>query len=166
MNRGIHVAGVVVLGAAGISVVWWMYDNVNKYGWEGTLRYVWEGDHYTPDVRTAMDTLASKETTLAVYESMLECMEESLARGRLNSVDGSEILQAWKSAHTPMNLEKDLARVSHGLDGAAAQVDAVFSSHIDARKKKKLLSQKVVGLMSRADKLMGQYRTEDTTINR
>jgi len=161
---------VVVLGAAVTStviivVVRWMYRNVSRYGIGGTLRYIWEGDPYAAVVRAALDKLEAVETSLAVHESMLELIEESLDRGRLNSVDGVDEVAAWIVEHAPANLEKDLGQVSHALDGTGAKVDSVLSSlHPDIKQLKKSLSDKLVCLMNRADALIALYKREETQI--
>ena len=95
-------------------------------------------------------------------ESLLDRLEESLERARLDSVDGVTIIEPqWIIAHAPRDLEKDLAKVSYNLDTLAANVDAV-PSHGDAdlKQRKKDCSQELVLMMERADALLDLYKQE------
>ena len=163
-NRVLLLCSTAAAAIVLASSTWWFHKSVSAHGWEGTLRYLWEGDVYAPDVREAMDRLEACATSLAVQASLLELLETSLARGRLDTVDADghdddpSVIEAWTVAHGASNLQKDLARLNYELDGAAAAVDAVRCLHRDARAQKKLLSQTVVGLMGRTDRLIALYK--------
>ena len=90
----------------------------------------------------------------------LEKLEESLARGTLNTVDdGSDdqVLIQWIMAHLPGNLETDLAACSDNLDKVAFTVDSVEGIK-ESRLLKKEISKQIVVLMERADALVHLYK--------
>lgn len=162
-----NVRATLLLGTAAVattaaSILLW--QSVSKYGFEGTLRYVWEGNPYPPEIRDSIQRLEKVERSIQ-KESLLGGLEESLARARLDSVDGVSILvPQWMVAHAPRNLEHDLAKVSHDLDTLAANVDSI-PSHGDAgiKLRKKQCSQQVVQMMERADILLACYQQEIAT---
>ena len=51
---------------------------MTEHGLEGTLRYVWEGDYYSEDVRDALDDLETLETQVAVQASLIDLVETSM----------------------------------------------------------------------------------------
>lgn len=154
---------VTAVGSVSILATAWLYRSVKEYGWEGTLRLIWEGDHYAPDVRDALDQLENLETQTAVRASLLELIETSLARAELNTIDDDQSVkkEGWATAHLPENLEKDLAKLSYDLDRLAAKVDTVLTKHADVRPKKKELSRVLVKLMERADELLKIYQKKE-----
>jgi hypothetical protein len=162
-----NIRATLLLGAAAVvttavSILSWQC--VSKYGFEGALRYAWEGNPHPPEIRDSIKRLEKVERSIQ-KESLLGDLEESLARARLDSVDGvSVVVPLWMVAHAPRNLEHDLAKVSHDLDTLAANVDSV-ASHGDAgiKLRKKQCSQQVVRMMERADILLACYQQENTT---
>jgi hypothetical protein len=48
---------VVAGGTVGVAVSIWLYQSVKNHGWEGTLRYIWEGEYYPEDIRSALELL-------------------------------------------------------------------------------------------------------------
>lgn len=157
------VVTVAAVGSVGILATAWIYRSVAEHGWEGTLRYIWEGDYYAPEVRDALDELENLETQASVRASLMELIETSLARAKLNTVDDNETVkkEGWAAAHRPGNLEKDLSKLSYDLDKLAAKADAVLTKHVDVRPKKKLLSKELVKLMERADELLKIYQRKE-----
>ncbi|KAG7336790.1 hypothetical protein IV203_032376 [Nitzschia inconspicua] len=168
------VVAVTVLGAGIV-----LYKTTKDYGWEGTLRYLWEGDVYSPELRHLVDTLEDAEIERSLQESRIHAMEAALDLARLNSVDGQsskEILRAWvdcfaaETATGSASLERTLADVSDKLDKIAAKVDGIvlcgstmsnssIKDLVDRIKaRKKLLSKSIVMDMERCDVLMGSYQ--------
>ncbi|KAG7370259.1 hypothetical protein IV203_028005 [Nitzschia inconspicua] len=169
------VVAVTVLGAGIV-----LYKTTKDYGWEGTLRYLWEGDVYSPELRHLVDTLEDAEIERSLQESRVHALEAALDLARLNSVDGQsskEILRAWvdcfaaETATGSASLERTLADVSDKLDKIAAKVDGIVlsgsamsysSSNKDLvdriKARKKLLSKSIVMDMERCDVLMGSYQ--------
>ena len=148
--------GVVAAGSV------WLYQSVSKYGTKGTLRYIWEGDPYSPELRKALNRLEKVEQAIE-REYILNRLEESLARAKLDSLDDDMTIEPqWIIAHAPRDLEKDLAKISHNLDTLAATVDAV-PSHGDAdiKGRKKRASQQLVLMMERADEMLEVYAQKD-----
>ena len=156
----------------------YLKQSVDEYGWEGTLRYIWEGDAYTPELRNCVDTLEDAEIQRSLQESRIHTMEAALELARLNTVDdrrtSTEIVQQWMeyfAAECPsMTLERTLADVSDKLDKIASKIDGVvLSSSINdssstseliqqIKKRKKLLSKTIVLDMERCDALMASYQ--------
>lgn len=152
--------GATTVATAALSV--WLCKSLSQYGLEGTVRYIWEGDPYPPEIRDTRTRLEKVERAIQ-EECILDRLEESLARARLDSVDEVTIIEPqWIIAHAPYDLEKDLAKVSHDLDTFAANVDAV-PSHGDAELKmrKKKCSERVVTMMARADFMLALYKQDD-----
>ena len=158
--RATFLLGTAAVAATAVSILLWQC--VSKYGFEGTLRYVWEGNPHPPKTRDSIQSLEKVERSIQT-ESLLVGLEESLARAQLDSVDGVSItVPLWMVAHAPRNLQYDLAKVSHDLDTLAANVDLI-SSHGDAgiKLRKKQCSQQVVQMMERADNLLALYQREN-----
>jgi hypothetical protein len=149
-----------------------LYQSVSEYGWEGALRYIWEGDPYAPAIRDYMHILDQVEKLRVTQEIRINTVEEALERARLDSVDDDsratttkEIVKLWIEYYSPKSLEKALGDISHILDRLAAQVDGVLlsttedgsaSSHIltELKRRKKLLSKQLVLDMERCDALI------------
>ena len=162
-RRIVTYVAIATVGTVGAAVSVWLYRSVHGHGWEGTLRYIWEGDYYAEDVRSALNTLKALETQVAGHAALMELIETSLARAKLNSVDDHSSVkkEEWASAHRPRNLEKDIIKLSYDLDKLAATADAVVLQDVDMRPKKKLLSTKIVKLMEKADELLRIYQRKD-----
>jgi hypothetical protein len=169
------IAGVSLSAAASFGI----YQSVHEYGWEGTLRYLWEGDPYGPEVGNYIKVLETAEKSRVAQQIKLNVLEETLERARLDSVDDSsirrtsitkEIVRLWIANYAPSSLEKILSELSHVLDRLAAQVDGIVvsqkkddgtaSSSVfqDIKRRKKLLSKQLVLDMERCDALMASYQ--------
>lgn len=150
-----------------------MYEKlVKEYGWDGAIRYLWEGEPYTPKIQRLLDAIAEAEKNRISEEHLINDTEEALERARLDSVDDLRttkmIVRKWIENHKPANLEKDLAGLSSRLDKLAAKVDAVIISQAEAdgnsrviddiKRRKKLLSKQLVIDMERCDALMMSYQ--------
>lgn len=154
----------VLIGTAAVATIafsGWIIKTVSRHGVEKTLRFLWEGDYYPPDMRNAMNELDKVENNIE-EECILEALDESLARARLNSLDDDSFIEPeWIIAHAPRNLEKDLAKVSHDLDTLAASVDAVPSyGNVELKTRKKRASEQVVRMMARADVMLAIYKQQ------
>lgn len=173
----------VTAGTAIVAVgAFFLRNSIKENGWEGTLRYIWEGDVYSGDMRVHVDSLEKAEVARAIQESRLSSMEEALERARLESVDETnvedegkrsnvqsrkDIAQKWVSSFDG-DLSRTLADVSDKLDKVASQVDEViFSlSELNAdnllmrqlRQRKKLLSKTIILDMERCDALIASYQ--------
>lgn len=181
----IEILGYTLATATTVYGVYWTYDNVSKYGWDGTLRYIWEGDPYTPEFRRHNQILNSVEKSRSKEEKKTNDIEEALERARLDTVDDEndnkatttkittkEIVKLWIDNYSVKggNLEKSLAGLSSNLDKLAGKVDSVIISSSsqqdssapkvmqDLKKRKKLLSKQLVLDMERCDALMASYQ--------
>jgi hypothetical protein len=135
---------------------------VSLYGWEGALRYVWEGDHLPRDVRECIHALEAVSNGLEEHEAVILSLEEGLERARLETVDESSpdaILDAWR-VNLPLSqqdIRGDLAKTSATLDKLAADIDQVPNKDT-VRQMKKDLSSRVVALMVRIDVLIDFFK--------
>ena len=135
------VAATAVTAYAGYG----LNRSVQKFGWEGTLRLIWEGDPYDPDLRDAVDKLEDAEFDLrATYriDDRLKGLEESLdtatATATSSTTHGIDMLwnQTWMdhpanrlgSKDNPLTIERTIADMSDRLDKIAARVDGVILS--------------------------------------
>ena len=164
-----------------------LYQNVSEYGWEGTVRLIWEGDAYGPQLRQIVDALEQAEVDRSLQESRIYSMEAALDLARLNTVDdggatGSnvnrqQVVEKWieyfsssTTGTSSLSLERTLADVSDKLDKIAAKIDSLilqkgaehdhFNSNLVKRikQRKKLLSKSIVLDMERCDVLLGSYQ--------
>jgi hypothetical protein len=167
------IAGATLSAAASYC---FLHQSVsNKYGWEGALRYIREGDPYAPVIREYMRILDLVEKSGVAQEIRINTVEEALERAKLDSgVDADSratttkeeiVLKLWIEYYSPTSLKKALGDISHILDRLAAQVDGVLlsttedgsaSSHIltELKRRKKLLSKQLVLDMERCDALI------------
>lgn len=165
------VASTAVAVAATSAAAVFHKTLVQPYGWEGALRYLWEGKPYPQDVQDALDSLSEVEESRTFQISRLSAMEEALEHARLDTVDDSKtseaIVKKWIERYRPNNLERSLGETSHKLDKLAAQVDGVILKEYqesslkviqEIRKRKKLLSKQLVLDMERCDALMASYQ--------
>jgi len=163
----------IAASTASVAASYWIYQTASEYGWDGALRYVWEGDPYTPAIREYLETLENAEKSRIAQEIRINAIEEALERARLDSVDDSarttkEIVNVWILNYLPQNLERSLAEVSYLLDQLAAKVDGILlstgeenvSSHVmqDMKRRKRLLSKQLVLDMERCDALVASYQ--------
>lgn len=177
-------AGAAVTVAAGVATYLILHRSVEEYGWEGTWRYIWEGDAYSEQVRRdVVDVLEEVEVGRSVQEARLHGMETALERARLDGVDdvddgddrrtSRDTVERWIVNYAPDgNLERTLGDVSDMLDRLAARVDGVVlppaaddrdgsaGSQLmqQIRKRKKLLSKVLVNDMERCDALVASFQ--------
>uniref|UniRef100_A0A7S4AIA2 Uncharacterized protein n=1 Tax=Pseudo-nitzschia australis TaxID=44445 RepID=A0A7S4AIA2_9STRA len=144
------VAAAVAAAYAGYE----FHRSVRDYGWEGALRYVWEGDPYDPDLREAVDQLEDAEFELRAtsrIDDRLSGLEESLddatASASSTGDDSYLSVRLWNviwmdhpsntssinsssssSKIVPLDVERTLADMSHQLDKIAANVDGIVVS--------------------------------------
>ena len=161
--KAVAATAVLVAGAVLYRTV------VLEYGWGGTIRYVWVGEPYSPQIQSIRGSLNDAEEKRALYQSRLSGIEEAFERARLDSVDDSVVVRwlpatknratkaivlRWVDYYKPRNLEIALGELSAALDKLAAEVDAVALSGTDAdattrvvqeiKRRKKLLSKQLV----------------------
>lgn len=158
---------VLSITAAAISVA--ALKSIKKYGLEGTLRYIWIGDHLTPAMREVTDTLEHIELKCIPKEcKRLHKLEIIISTAKLNSVDEGEIRpndmddkkdedtnnEYYMYSQIP-SLSKDLATLSYNLDKLAADIDSVQShGNNTVKTKKKELSNVIVNMMNTVDALI------------
>lgn len=141
---------------------YWCYRLVRQYGWDGALRYIWEGDPLPRDVRECVDALENASKGLTEQETIILLLEEGLERAHLDTVDESghaAILDAWRT-NLPLaqpDIRGDLAKASAALDQLAADIDQVPNQET-VRPTKKDLSHRVVALMERIDVLIDFFK--------
>jgi hypothetical protein len=149
------IASVAILGTLTYST----YRVVRRYGVDGTLRYIWEGTPYQPNVQEQMETLDDIDSALLLLNTNIADLESSLERAQ-QSIQGSysAILLQWECTASCTDLRKHLAIISYDLDQLAARADAVPSSGQEEVKiRKKDTSARIVKLMDRADALISFY---------
>jgi hypothetical protein len=142
---------------------YWIFQCVSEYGWEGTLRYIWEGDPYPGRIRDYIDALNDVEECLEHASALVSSLEEGLQRAGLDSIDDcspAAVMIIWES-NSSIDLQKQLAKMSYDLDQYAAKVDQVILSdqdQADIKQRKKMLSKRIVRLMERTDSLVVFYK--------
>lgn len=150
------------VAAIGFST-FWFYPLLRDYGWDGALRYIWEGDPNPERIRDHVATLNTVAKALTAQEKTMSILEEGLERARLDTIDESgpaSILVLWRKnlPNSLRDLRKHLAKVSSDLDKLAAKVDQVPTED-EVRQRKKDLSKTVVGLMERADAMIAFFKS-------
>lgn len=157
-----------------------LYQLIQRYGVNGALRYIWEGDPYSLEIRTCIDTLDKVNHLKKKLSNKVSQLEESFERAKLDSIDynapSNNVIQLWKkylpkSMQTKNssddNLRQRLALLSHDADKLAAMVDQVLASSssrepihilVDIRQRKKIASNEIVLLMERIDKLIDYFQ--------
>jgi hypothetical protein len=169
MSSTRNVIAVTATATITAAASYWLHHSVSQYGWDGTLRYIWEGDPYSPKVRHYMETLDDADQSRKSQERLIAAIEEALERARLDSIDDTkttrEIVKAWITIFRPKNLEKSLSQLDTVLDKLAAKVDGILISAADnsrvfqeLKRRKKLLSKQLVLAMERTDALLASYR--------
>jgi hypothetical protein len=152
------VAAATIIGTSS----YYIYRLLSQHGWDGTLRLLWEGSPYPPELRgpyEALDDAANVSTTL---QQTIQTLEKGLEEAQIAEESNfSSILRQWQlnvqSSLTNDDLRQHLALLSHELDHVAAQVDGVLSENGGVKQRKKDLSQRLVTLMERADALISFY---------
>lgn len=164
MESRLKTSALVLVGTAGTVL---LSGLVVKYGVEGTLRLLWEGDPLPPHIRQALDALSELErSNIPAVVRKVDRIDVTIQTALLNSVDGGESddsrNQDKKSNALPWLFPEDLARLkkevslaSHLLDKTAADVDAVPSyGHEEVKQERKRLSTLIVASMERVDHFM------------
>ena len=162
----------LLVTAISLTSIQWLFRYVSRHGWAGAFRFLWQGDPYTPQVRESVDVLEEVESKMASHEIRIDRLEESLARSRLDTIDGgtesdyfphrSMIKNIWTRIYAPRDLRRDLSQLNSMLDRQAAKVDGVATySEMPLKIRKKRLSQQLVSLMERVDILLSSYGVDD-----
>jgi len=135
------VAATAVAAYAGYE----LNRSVREHGWEGTLRLIWEGDPYDPDLRDAVDKLEDAEFDLLAthrIDDRLKGLETTLDAATASSSSSPDIplYKLWNetwmldpsnrvgSDDRPLTIERTLGDMSDRLDKIAARVDGVILS--------------------------------------
>lgn len=142
----------IILGVS----MYWVYWGVNEYGWEGFVRYLWEGDHLPVEERALVNALNKIEEHVGKDEAQLLLYENALVGARTQASNDGEILIAWRSSSPQPDLRKELSAISHNFDNLAADLDGIRTAGNTAglKRRKKALSSRVVALMERVDVLV------------
>ena len=166
-----------------IVTTYYLSKSIHKYGLNGTLRLIWEGDHLTPDVREAVDMLDSLGSKIKKNKKKLEKIEVMVEVEKLNSVDdGQSSNNNYKnnndndgdsnsnnimedSITTSLNpsplLSKELSMLSYTLDKLAADIDSVKSCNdIEVKRRKKEFSKMLVSMMEVLDSFLKECGIE------
>jgi hypothetical protein len=174
MSNTKSVVGTVVLSTAAAAASVFLYQSISEYGFQGTLRYIWEGEPYNPRIRTFLNTLEKAAKEITKQQSTIASIEEALERARLNSVDGAsstQVAKIWVETFRPKNLEKALAQLDNDIDKISSMVDGVVLAGDDSagaelvKNKKKSLSKNLLLAGERTDALLASYKVlqEDST---
>ncbi|OEU13624.1 hypothetical protein FRACYDRAFT_241965 [Fragilariopsis cylindrus CCMP1102] len=148
------------------------HRSVQDYGWEGTVRYVWEGDPYEPKLRECVTILEESEYNLNAFliNDRLCGLEESLniATSLSSSTKSSTTATTTTTTTdtTTSSVKRTLADLSYSLDKIAARVDGIVlssssTSHYltqQIKKRKKVCSKSIVILMERCDALLASFQ--------
>lgn len=138
---------------------------ISKYGVQGALRYIWEGDHHPPEIREAIDELDEiEEMQIPKILSKIDKIQVIIQTAYLNSVDidtntpstiqKKEILNSLPP-QSFSNLKKKIAMASHELDRIAADIDSIRSyGNAELKSQKKNFSSLIVSLMKPVDEYM------------
>lgn len=162
-------ATVVSLAFAGYGAILFR-QLILDFGWEGTVRYLWEGDPRPEAIRHYVDSLNLTDENATTLEELIMNLEVGLKRALSEALEEpskkNDIVALWQthiSKGTDVDIKKYLASVSYDLDQLAARVDQVPLQE-GVRHQKKFLSRRIVGLMTRADALIASYTTAVDTV--
>lgn len=159
---------LTVAATTAIATAYFLTKSVYKYGLNGTIRLIWEGDHLPPQIREAVDILDDISKKLKKNKKKLENAEIMVEVEKLNSVDVVNGSQNNDDGNTcsstgggdkkiiticpSTSLSKQLSMLSYTLDKLAADIDSINSyndTHVKSRKKE--YSATVVKMMERVD---------------
>ena len=145
-----------------IVTTYYLTKSIRNYGIAGTLRYIWEGDHLSPEIRDAVDTLEEVELKLKKQKKKLDKVEIMIEVERLNSVDGvSDGSDSINQLEPSVTLSKDLTMLSYTLDKIAAEIDSVQSyGDVDVKRRKKENSSTLVSMMEKVDRFLKECGIE------
>lgn len=175
---------ILVTTASLVSLAYVGYEihrSCKDVGWEGTLRWIWDGDPYDPELRDALERLEKAEfdrTATHHIEDRLRGLEESLDmvttsmsceenKGKLWNdlwMDHASNNAATKA--TPLTVERTLADMSDRLDKIAARIDDVVLASSSnnpflvqkVKQRRKILSKTIVADMERCDALVASFQ--------
>ena len=109
------------------------YTWYQQYGFHGTLRYIWEGEPYVPQIRLYYETLQKTTVQYKKCQKIVTLLEESYQRAQLNSIDydnytNNFVVQMWQQSLPKQyrDLRQRLALISHDVDQMAAQLDQII----------------------------------------
>jgi hypothetical protein len=157
---------ILLLNISAFTVValssYWSFCLVRRYGWEGAMRYIWEGDALPRDIREYINTLNNASIGLEEEEKEILSLEEGLQRAHFDTVDESSpsaVLDCWRMSLplTRQDIRGLLSKTSAALDKLAAEIDQVPNKDL-LRQEKKDLSSRVVSLMARVDVLIDFFK--------
>jgi hypothetical protein len=156
------VSKAAIVTITGLST-YYIYRLVRDYGWNGALRYIWEGDPLPQDIRQYTDTLRNTSYELDEKQAAIFDLEEGLVRARRDTANDSspaKVLTQWRlnMSYVKQDLRSYLARISHDLDTLVSNVDQVPTRE-EVRRAKKMISRRIVSLMSRTDRLIEFFTT-------
>lgn len=171
-SRNSHIIKTSTLTVIGITIAVISSKLISKYGVQGTLRLLWEGDHLPPEIREAMDELDDAEET-EIPRVITKIDEIELALRRIFSSSNGNNSNYCTTTDTKSNIQykkeilnglpplalstfkRDLSVVSHDVDRIAADIDSVRShGDEDVALRKKKLSNLIVSSMKRVDHIM------------
>eukprot|EP00533_Pseudo-nitzschia_delicatissima_P016238 CAMPEP_0197269384 /NCGR_PEP_ID=MMETSP1432-20130617/5101_1 /TAXON_ID=44447 /ORGANISM="Pseudo-nitzschia delicatissima, Strain UNC1205" /LENGTH=204 /DNA_ID=CAMNT_0042734535 /DNA_START=19 /DNA_END=630 /DNA_ORIENTATION=+ len=177
LTKAALVAATAVAAYAGYE----LNRSVQKHGWEGALRLIWEGDPYDPDLRDAVDRLEDAEFDLLAthrIDDRLKGLERTLDEATTSSsfTPKVPVYEQWNQAwmedpenrvgedDRPLTIERTLGDMSDRLDKIAARIDGVILSSASdksgtsntflaqrVKERKKKLSRAIVSEMERCD---------------
>lgn len=149
-----------------------LYKPLSKYGIQGTLRLIWEGDAVPPHIRDQLDKLDVINSKLLKQSKKLKKIKTTIEMAKLNSVDGEvdeieDVDSTSPKRHYILiqipSLEKDLGMLSYTLDQIAAEIDELNShSDADLRQQKKDMSKRVVEMMNLCDSYLKECGVESS----
>ena len=156
---------------------------ISKYGFVGLLRLVWEGDHLSPEVRDAVDSLEDIENRLLPKRKReLIKVRLQIERAKLDSVDGGDENLSDEETNPSKNpnkergqlkndiilmtspaIKKDLSMLSHNLDTLVSKIDSVQShGNLEVKEMKKKFSILLVEMMLDVDELIQECGGQET----
>jgi hypothetical protein len=155
------VAATTASVALAGTVAVWFSSLVQKYGWSGACRFVWEGNPHPEHLRDYVATLDEAEQALQSNEKAIIELELALSKCRATATSTTAngvILAGWRGnlPAAQRDLQMVLAQVSHYLDELAAKLDQPTAEE-QLRVRRKTLSENAVALMWRIDVLIAHY---------
>jgi hypothetical protein len=78
---------LTIIATTTIATTYFLSKSIYKYGLNGTIRLIWEGDHLPPEIREAVDILDDIGKKLKKNQKKLENVEIMVEVEKLNSVD-------------------------------------------------------------------------------
>ncbi len=160
---------LTVAATTAIATTYFLTKSVNKYGLNGTIRLIWEGDHLPPQIREAVDILDDISKKLKKNQKKLNNAEIMVEVEKLNSVDAVNDSQNCNVENNDYSkgggnkkiitilcpsaqLSKQLSTLSYALDKLAADIDSVKSyNDKNVKCRKKEYSATVVKMMEKVD---------------